>query len=208
MTGANTRSLILNRIGHSICSLSTGAAAGAATGTIYWAGRLPIHLLNGTFHERSQSWPRVEVTEHNHYARRLFPPLNDNNGAQTRLRNSETERRVQKLLVEESKELGLHPNMHKVFWSRRAGIDKVSHYVLLINGHKYELKDVSEARDRSSIRYRTACVRYDTPIRHSARVDDMYSGNGWGVYELFLVSLDSEIPYQNSLTGRDRLDNT
>jgi hypothetical protein len=155
---------------------------------MYWAGRLPIHLLNGTFHEMSQNWPREEVTEHNYYARRLFPPLNDNNGAQTMLHNSETEGRVQRAFMDESKELEMYPDMHKVFWSRPAGIDKVSHYVLLVNGHKYELKDVSEARDRSCVRYRTAEVEYDVPVRHFAHVRDPNNENGGGIYELLLVS--------------------
>ncbi|KAH7093414.1 hypothetical protein FB567DRAFT_173916 [Paraphoma chrysanthemicola] len=154
---------------------------------MYWAGRLPIHLLNGTFHERSQSWPREEVTEHNYFARRLFPPLNDNNGAQTTLRNSETEGRVQKAFMDESKELGMHPDMHKVYWSRPAGIDKVSHYVLLVNGHKYELRDVSEARDRSCVRYRTAEVEYNEPVKHMARVRDLNSANAGAIFELLLI---------------------
>lgn len=136
----------------------------------------------------SQSWPRAEVTEHNYYARRLFPPLNDNNGAQTMLRNSETEKRVQRAFMDESKELEMYPDMHKVYWSRPTGIDKVSHYVLLVNGHKYELKDVSEARDRSRVRYRTAEVQHDVPVRHLAHVRDLRNANSREIYELLLVS--------------------
>src|SRR4051794_13756039 len=60
----------------------------------------------------------------------------------------------------EKEQLTLHPELDKVFWSRPEGIDKVAHYVIIVNGNKYELRDVSERHDRSQIAYRTARVAF------------------------------------------------
>lgn len=177
--------------GHHICSLNVAAAAGAASGTMLWVGKLPIHLLNGTFYESRQTWAREEVTDGNYWARRLFPPLDDSNGARVEIRRREREILVERAWANEERELKLFPEMHKVFWSRPASLDKVSHYVLLVNGHKYELRDVSAERDRSLIKYRTAKVNYSVPNRHTAWVKEVTDELRGGVYDLLLIGWTS-----------------
>ncbi|KAJ6442947.1 hypothetical protein O9K51_04126 [Purpureocillium lavendulum] len=154
-----------------------------------WAGKLPIHALDGTFGQYYQSRPRDEyVFDDNYFARRLFPPLRDiavkRMTAQVRVAQS----RAEAAWEQERRELEMHSEWHQVFWSRPIGIDKVSHYVLIVNGHKYELRDVSRRHDRSQIRYRTAGVAFDRLGGHAAVLSE--PGNPaqpLGVYNLLLI---------------------
>lgn len=175
--------------GHPICALGVGAGAGAAAGTMLWVGKMPINLLNGTFSRHYQSWPRDEyVSDNNYWARRLFPPLRDVAVNKVAIEARVAEQEAARAWKKEEEELTLHPEQHKVFWSRPMGIDKVSHYVLIVNGQKYELRDVSERRDRSRIEYRTAKVAFAPPRRHATVLSEPENPTSTrGVYDLLLI---------------------
>jgi hypothetical protein len=123
--------------------------------------------------------------------RRLFPPLDVNEIAKSEIRRREREQRVERVWVAEEREMQMFPEMHKVFWSRPADIDKVSHYVLLVNGRKYELRDVSSKHDRSAIQYRTSEVQYDIPSRHAAWLRELGGQSRGGLYDLLLIGWTS-----------------
>lgn len=60
-----------------------------------------------------------------------------------------------KLFLAKAEELRKYPGMTKVFWSRTVGMNKVSHYVLIVGDHKYELRDAGGQRRKSDIAYAT-----------------------------------------------------
>lgn len=122
-----------------------------------WLARLPISLLlkfNYT-DVADDSW---DPEPGNQWTQMLFPSYveekRSRSAAETiNLPTIVSSSEVEEALRLEKEQLTQHPGYNKVFWSRPEGIDKASHYVLIVGAYKYELRDISPAKDRSQVRY-------------------------------------------------------
>ena len=176
--------------GFQLCPYKTAAAAGAAFGTILLFIDLPKFLLNdlwtGNKSSLKRRLPRDEPFEDSIWGSRLFQTNNYNLWKEEQRKLDAIERSLQDdALAEEQARRNQHKN--KVYWSRPEGLDTITHYVLIINGQKYELRDVSENHDGRRIRYRTSPISMTNITRNSCFLYDPERPDERRQYSVYLI---------------------